>query len=58
MFRRMRWAGHVIRTGDMRNVYRILVAKPEEKRPLGKSRHRLEDNVRMDLKETGWEGVQ
>jgi hypothetical protein len=41
----------------MRNASRILVGKPEWKRPLGRSRRKLEDNIRMDLKETGWEYV-
>jgi hypothetical protein len=54
--RRMRWAGHVARMGDERNVYRILVGKPEGKRPLGRLRHRWEDGIRMDLRETGWGG--
>jgi hypothetical protein len=43
--------------GEMRNVYNILIGKPEEKRPLGRSRHRWEDNIRMDLREIRWEGV-
>jgi hypothetical protein len=41
----------------MRNVYNILVGKPEGKRALGKPRHRWEDNIRMDLRDVGWEGV-
>jgi hypothetical protein len=40
----------------MRNAYRILVGKHEGKRPFGRSRHRWEDNIRVDIKETGWEG--
>jgi hypothetical protein len=51
--RRMRWAGHVARMGAMRNAYRILTRKPEEKRPLGRPRRRLEDNIKMDLREIG-----
>jgi len=47
--RRMRWAGHVARMGEERGVYRVLVGKPEEKRPLGRPRHRWVDNIRMDL---------
>jgi hypothetical protein len=47
--RRMRWAEHVARMGDMRNVYRLLVGKPEGKRPLGRSRRRWIDNIKMDL---------
>jgi hypothetical protein len=41
----------------MRNVYRILVGKPEGTRPLGRSGRRLEDNIRMDLRGKGWKGV-
>jgi hypothetical protein len=44
--RSMRWAGHVARMGEKRNVYRLLVAKPEGKRPLGRPRHRWVDNIR------------
>jgi hypothetical protein len=54
--RRMRWAGHVARMGE-KNAYRILVGKPEGKRPLGRPRHRWEDNIRMDLREIGWGGM-
>jgi len=43
--------------GDMRNAYKILVGKPEGRRPLEKTKRRWEDNMRMDLRETGWEGV-
>jgi hypothetical protein len=43
------------RTGELRNSYRILVGKRERKRPLGRSRHRWEDYIRMDLREIGWE---
>jgi hypothetical protein len=46
-------AGHVARLGESRNAYRILVGKPEGKRPLGRPRHRLEDNIKIDLGETG-----
>jgi hypothetical protein len=52
--RRMRWAGHVARMGEGRNVYRVLVGKPEGKRPLGRQRHRWEDGIKMDLREIGW----
>jgi hypothetical protein len=55
--RRMRWAGHVALMGEERNVYRVLMGKPEGKRPLGKSRRRWEDGIRMDLRETGWRSV-
>ena len=50
---RMRWAGHVTRMGEERGVYRVLVGKPEGKRPLGRPRHRWADNIRMDLQEAG-----
>jgi len=43
--KRMRWAGHVARTGERRGVYSVLVGKPEGKRPLGRPRHRWEDNI-------------
>jgi hypothetical protein len=49
--RRMRWAGHVARMGEKRNVYRLLVGKPEGKRPLERSRRRWIDNIKMDLLE-------
>ena len=51
--RRMRWAGHVARMGEDRSVHRVLVEKPEGKRPLGRPRRRWEDNIRMDLQEVG-----
>ena len=51
--RRMRWAGHVARMGEGRVVYRVLVGKPEGKRPLGRPRRRWVDNIRMDLQEMG-----
>jgi hypothetical protein len=54
--RRMRWAGHVARMGEKRNAYRILVGKPEGKRPLGRSRRRWVDNIKLDLREIGWNG--
>jgi hypothetical protein len=50
---RMRWVGHVARMGEKRNVYRLLVGKPEEKRPLGRPRRRYMDNVKLDLSEVG-----
>jgi len=49
----MRWAGHVARMGVERGVYRVLVGKPEGKRPLGRPRRRRVDNIRMDLQEVG-----
>ena len=51
--RRMIWAGHVACMGEGRGVYRVLVGKPEGKRPLGRPRRRWEDNIRMDLQEVG-----
>jgi hypothetical protein len=54
--RRMRWAGHVARMGE-RNAYRVLVGRPEGKRPLGRPRHRWEDNIKMDLGEIGIDGA-
>jgi hypothetical protein len=56
--RRMNCAGHVACMGEERKVYRILVGKPEGKRPLGRPRHRWEDGIRMDLRETGWRTVE
>jgi hypothetical protein len=55
--RRMRWAGHVARMGEGRGVYKVLVGRPEGKKPLGKSRRRWEDNVKMDFRETGIDGA-
>jgi hypothetical protein len=49
--RRMKWAGHVARMGERRSVYRVLVGKPEGKRPLGRPRHRWKLSVRMDLQD-------
>jgi len=54
---RMRWAGHVERMGESRGIYRVLVGKPEEKRPLGRPRGRWEDNIKMDLQEVGCGGM-
>jgi hypothetical protein len=53
----MRWVGLVACVGEMRNMYKILVGKPERKRLLGSSRHRWEDNIRINLTEIKWEGV-
>jgi hypothetical protein len=55
--RRMRWAGHVARMGEGRVAYRILVGRPEGKRPLGRPRRRWEDNIKMDLEDVGWDDV-
>jgi hypothetical protein len=55
--RRMRLAGHVARMGEKRNAYRIFVGKSEEKRPLGRPRHRWVDNIIIDLREIEWDGM-
>jgi hypothetical protein len=55
--RRMRWAGHVARMGSKRNAYRILVGKPEGKRPVGRPRFRWVDNIKKNLRELGWDGM-
>jgi hypothetical protein len=55
--RRMRWAGHVARMGKMRGTYNILVGRPEGRRPLGRPRRRLEDNIKMNLWQTGFGDV-
>jgi hypothetical protein len=55
--RRMRWAWHVPRMGEKRNAYRILVGKPQVKRPLGRPRCRWVDNIKMYLRGIGWDGM-
>jgi hypothetical protein len=55
--RRMRWAGHVAQMGEKRNAYRILVGKPEGKRPLGRPRRMWMDNIKIDLTEIGWDDM-
>ena len=55
--RRMRLAGYAAHTRERRGAYRVLVGRPEGKRPLGRPRHRLEDNIKMDLQEVEWEGM-
>jgi hypothetical protein len=56
--RRMRWAWHVIHMGETRNAYRIWVGKPEGNRPLGRSRCRWVDNIKMDQRDKmGWYGL-
>jgi len=52
-WRRMRWVRHVERMGEESGVYRVLVGKPEGKRPLGKPRRRWVNNIRMDLQQVG-----
>jgi hypothetical protein len=57
-WRRMRWAGHVARMGEKRGAYRILVGRPEGRRPLGRPRRRWEDNIKIDLQEVEtWTGL-
>jgi hypothetical protein len=55
--KRMRWAGHVARVGETKDAYRILVGKPEGNRPLGRPRRRWVDNIKIDLREIGWYGL-
>jgi hypothetical protein len=54
---RMKWEGHAAYMEEIRNTYKILFGKPEEKRPLGKSMLRQEGNIKMDLKELWWDGA-
>jgi hypothetical protein len=53
--KRLRWAGHLARMLVRRGAYRVLVVKPEGRRPLGRPRRRWEDNIKMGLREVGWE---
>jgi hypothetical protein len=55
--RRIRWAGHVVRIREKRKSCRILVGKPEEKRPLGRPRRRWADNIKIHLREIEWDGM-
>jgi hypothetical protein len=55
--RRKRWPGHVARMGEKRNLHRLLVGKPEEKRPLGRQRRTWIDNIKLELLEIGWSVV-
>jgi len=55
-YRRIRWEGHVARMRERRDVYRVLVGKPERMTSLGRPRHRWEDNIKMDLQEVGCGG--
>jgi hypothetical protein len=55
--RRMKWAGHVARMGETRNAYRILVGKPEGKRPRGRPRRRGVDNIKIFLRKIVWDGM-
>jgi len=54
---RIRWVGNVARMGERRSVHRVLVGKHKGKRPLGRPRHRWEDNIKMDLQEVGCGGM-
>jgi hypothetical protein len=54
--RRMRWVGHAVRIGERRGAYRILVRKPEGRRPLGRPKRRWENNTKMDQREVKWWG--
>jgi hypothetical protein len=56
--RRMRWAGHVTRMGKGRGAYRVLVGRPEGRRPLGRPRRRWEDDIKMYLGEVGWGALE
>ena len=53
----MRWAWYVARMGERRSVYRVLVGKPEGRRPLGRPRRRWKNNIKMDLQEVGCGGI-
>ena len=55
--RRMRWAGHVARMEERRDVYRVLMGKPDGKRPLGRPRRRCEDNTKIDRQEVKCGGM-
>jgi hypothetical protein len=55
--RRMRWAGHMACMGEGRGVYRVLVGKPDGRRPFGRPRRRWEDNIKIDLREIGIDGA-
>ena len=53
----MRWVGHVACMRERRGIYRVLVGKPEGKRPLGRPKGRWEDNIKMDIQEVGYGGM-
>jgi hypothetical protein len=55
--RRMQWAGHVARMGERRNACRILVGKPKGRRPLGRPRRRWVGNIKIDLRQIGWDDI-
>jgi hypothetical protein len=54
--KRIKWAGHLAQMGK-RNAYRVLVGKPEDERPLGRPTHRWSDDIKMDRKAIGWDGI-
>jgi hypothetical protein len=56
--RRTRWPGYVARIREKRNAYKILVSKPENKRSLGRHRRKRVDNIKIDLREIGWGGME
>jgi hypothetical protein len=56
--RRMRWTGYVARMGEGRGAYMILVGRPERRRPLGRPRRRWEDNIKIELQQVGWGGME
>jgi hypothetical protein len=55
--RGIRWAGDIAQMGEKRNAYRILMGKPEKKRLLGRPRCRWVDNIKIDLREIGWDVI-
>jgi ribosome biogenesis protein Tsr3 len=55
--RRMKWTGHVARIGEKKNAYTILVGKPEGKRPVGRSRRSWVDNIKINVTELAWDGM-
>jgi hypothetical protein len=55
--RSMTWAEHVAQMGETINAYRLLTGKPEGKKPLGRPRRSWVDNIKMDLREIGWDGM-
>jgi len=57
-YRRMRWAGNVARLGDKRGALRVLVRRPDRKRPLGRPRSRWGSNIKVDLEAVGWGGME
>jgi hypothetical protein len=56
--KRMRWVGHVARVWEMRNAYKILVGRPEWNRPVGRTRDRWEDNIKINVRKIGFGGCE